>query len=172
MKFSEMYPKDRIYAADFKGKPVTLTFRSVEDGGPVTMELLGKGGSAEKQMPIWHFKETEKKFPANPTNGHCARALFGDETDEWEGHRITLYPAKDTSGLSDDGLCIRVKGSPEIERNVVFRVRIGREKKTFTLVPTLHSTAVAPEKHVEADSSASQAEYDSAAEEYVRGEKS
>ena len=133
MKFSEMYPTDRFYAADFKGKAWTLTFRAQD---PVTSELLGKGGSSEKTLPIWHFDETTKKFPAVKTNGVCARALFGDESEAWAGHRITLYPAPDPSGLSDDGLCVRVKGSPELKAKLVFTAQIGRTKKTFTLVPT------------------------------------
>ncbi|HEY5472262.1 MAG TPA: hypothetical protein VIK32_03615, partial [Candidatus Limnocylindrales bacterium] len=133
MKFSAMYPTDRFYAADFKGKAWTLTFRAKD---PVTEELLGKGSSSEKTLPIWHFEETPKKFPAVKTNGVCARALFGDESDGWGGHKITLYAALDASGLSDDGLCVRVKGSPEIGHKLVFSAQIGRTKKTFTLVPT------------------------------------
>ena len=141
MKFADMYPKDRFYAAEFKGKPVTLTFRAKD---PVTSELLGEGGPSEKTLPIWHFEETPKNLPAIVTNGACARAIMqtvlgkveGDESDNWGGHKITLYPADDPSGKSDDGLCIRVKGSPELERNLVFKAQIGRSKKTFTLVPT------------------------------------
>jgi len=132
-----MYPKDRFYAAEFKGKPVTLTFRKTDPPtDPVTHELLGKGGPSEKEMPIWHFNETPKKLPAIITNGVCARAMFGDESNDWAGHKITLYPAQDTSGQADDGLCIRVKGSPELERKLVFKAQIGRSKQTFTLVPT------------------------------------
>jgi len=130
MKFNEMYPKDRIYAADFQGKPATLTFKSVE------METLGEGSPSEGRMPVWHFQETDKKLPANLTNGTCARALFGDDSEDWIGHRITLHPVPDASGMSDDGLCIRVKGSPELERDLVFKARIGRTVQQFKLVPT------------------------------------
>jgi len=133
MKFADMYPKDRFYAAEFKGKPVTLTFRAKD---PVTSELLGKGGPSEKMLPIWHFEETPKKLPAVVTNGVCARALFGDESDDWAGHKITLYPAPDPSGMSDDGLCIRVLGSPELKKPLTFNAQIGRTKKQFTLKPT------------------------------------
>ena len=132
MKFSEMYPKDRFYAADMQGRPWTLTFADPA----VTHKLTEEGEVDPKMPPIWHFTETKKCFPAVKTNGVCARALFGDESDAWAGHKITLYPAEDTSGLSDDGLCIRVKGSPEIDRKVVFKATIGRTKKTFTLTPT------------------------------------
>ena len=141
MKFVDMYPKDRFYAADFKGKPVTLTFRAND---PVTSELLGKGGPSEKMLPIWHFKETPKKLPAVVTNGVCARALFGDESDDWAGHKITLYPAPDPSGMSDDGLCIRVLGSPELKKPLTFNAQIGRTKKTFTLKPTGNGKQPAP----------------------------
>lgn len=129
MKFHEMYPKDRIYAADFGGKPVTLTIKAVE------MKALGEGAK-QKTLPVWHFEETPKTFPAVKTNGVCARAMFGDDSDEWVGHKITLYPAEDTSGMSDDGLCIRVLGSPELERELKFKATIGRSKQTFTMVPT------------------------------------
>jgi hypothetical protein len=141
MKFADMYPKDRFYAAEFKGKPVTLTFRAKD---PVTSELLGKGGPSEKMLPIWHFEETPKKLPAVVTNGVCARALFGDESDDWAGHKITLYPAPDPSGMSDDGLCIRVLGSPELKKPLTFNAQIGRTKKQFTLKPTGNGKAPLP----------------------------
>jgi hypothetical protein len=131
MKFNQMYPKDRFYAADFKGKPVTLTFKEVK------RELLGKGGPSEKMMPVWYFEETPKFLPAVLTNGVCARAMFGDDTDDWIGHKITLIPAKDTSGMSDDGLCIRVSGSPELTKPLKFKTQIGRAKQAFLLTPTV-----------------------------------
>lgn len=145
MKFADMYPKDRFYAAEFKGKPVTLTFRETDPPtDPVTHDLLGKGGPSEKMMPVWHFNETPKKLPAVVTNGVCARAIMqtvvgkveGDDSNNWAGHKITLYPAPDPSGMSDDGLCIRVAGSPELKKPLTFNAQIGRTKKTFTLKPT------------------------------------
>ena len=154
MKFADMYPKDRFYAADFKGKPVTLTFRETDPPtDPVTHELLGKGGPSEKMMPVWHFNETPKKLPAVVTNGVCARAIMqtvvgkveGDDSNNWVGHKITLYPAPDPSGMSDDGLCIRVLGSPELKKPLVFTAQIGRTKKTFTLKPTGNGKAPVPE---------------------------
>ena len=145
MKFKDMYPKDRFYAADFGGKPVTLTFRKTDPpSDPVTQELLGEGGPSEKMMPIWHFKETPKTMPAVVTNGVCARAMFGDESNDWPGHKITLFPAPDPSGMSDDGLCIRVLGSPELKKPLVFTAQIGRTKKTFTLKPTGNGKAPLP----------------------------
>jgi hypothetical protein len=153
MKFADMYPKDRFYAAEFKGKPVTLTFRETDPPtDPVTNELLGKGGPSEKMLPVWHFNETPKKLPAVVTNGVCARAIMqtvvgkveGDDSNNWAGHKITLYPAPDPSGMSDDGLCIRVLGSPELKKPLTFNAQIGRTKKQFTLKPTGNGKAPLP----------------------------
>jgi len=140
LKFKDMYPRNAeyLYASDFDGRDVTLTFAD-----PAVTQEPGMRG---KVANIWHFVETPKVYRGVPkTNGVCARALFGDETDDWAGHKITLYPAPDTSGLADDGLCIRVKGSPEIAGNLVFKAQIGESKQTFTLVPTKKSSAAVKE---------------------------
>jgi hypothetical protein len=140
MKFNEMYPKERFYAADLQGRPWTLTFSN-----PAVTYKTGEDGKRDLGIPpIWHFVETPKVMPAVLTNGVCARAIMqallgkeaGEESDNWHGHKITVYPAEDTSGFSEDGLCIRVKGSPELQRPLEFRAQIGQRKKTFKMVPT------------------------------------
>ena len=81
----------------------------------------------------------------NKTNAVSLRAMWGDDSGEWVGHKITLHPVKDESGLSDSGLCIRVKGSPELEKALKFRARLGRKMVTQTLVPTGNGKAPVPE---------------------------
>ena len=85
---------------------------------------------------IVSFSETEKQFVMNKTNAVCLRAMWGDDSGEWAGHKVTLHPVKDESGLSESGLCIRVKGSPELPSPLKFRARLGRKMVTQTLVPT------------------------------------
>jgi hypothetical protein len=75
-------------------------------------------------------------FVMNKTNAVCLRAMWGDDSGEWAGHKVTLHPVKDESGLSESGLCIRVKGSPELPGPLKFRARLGRKMVTQTLVPT------------------------------------
>jgi hypothetical protein len=148
MKFRDMYPKERFYAADLQGRPWTLTFSD-----PAVTYKLNEDGNRELSIPpIWHFVETPKVMPAVLTNGVCARAIMqqvlgpdaGDESENWPGHKITLYPAEDTSGFSEDGLCIRVKGSPELQRPLEFRAQIGQRKKTFKMEPTGNGNAPSP----------------------------
>jgi hypothetical protein len=130
LSFDQLYPGKYIKAGEFKGKDVTLTVTSVE------REMLSNGAGGEEGAAIVSFKETEKQFVMNKTNGVCFRALWGDDSGEWAGHKITLHAVKDESGLSESGLCIRVKGSPEIDKPLKFRAHLGRKVVTQTLVPT------------------------------------
>jgi hypothetical protein len=130
MSFDELFPGKYIKAGEFKGKDVTLTVTAVE------REMLSNGAGGEEGAAIVSFKETEKQFVMNKTNGVCFRAMFGDDTGAWLDHRITLHAVKDESGLSESGLCIRVAGSPEIDKPLKFRAHLGRKLVTQTLVPT------------------------------------
>jgi len=139
LSFDELFPGKYIKAGEFKGKDVTLTVASVE------REMLSNGAGGEEGAAIVSFKETEKQFVMNKTNAVSLRAMWGDDSGEWVGHKITLHPVKDESGLSDSGLCIRVKGSPELEKALKFRARLGRKMVTQTLVPTGNGKAPVPE---------------------------
>ena len=138
LSFDELYPGTYLRAGSFKGKAATLTLKSV------TREMLSNGSGGEEGAVIISFEETELKFVANKTNGVCFRALWGDDSGEWIGHRVTLHPVKDESGLSESGLCIRVKGSPELEKPLKFRSHLGRKVVTQTLAPTGKEKAAAP----------------------------
>jgi len=148
LSFDELYPGTYLRAGSFKGKAATLTVTSV------TREMLSNGSGGEEGAVIIAFEETELKFVANKTNGVCFRALWGDDSGEWIGHRITLHPVKDESGLSESGLCIRVKGSPELEKPLKFRSHLGRKLVTQTLQPTgkkPEPAAVEPEEPAEVE---------------------
>jgi hypothetical protein len=131
LSFDELFPGKYIKAGEFQGKAVTLTIRAVE------REMLSNGTGGEEGAAIVSFAETDKQFVMNKTNGVCFRALFGDDTGEWLGHRVTLHAVKDESGLSESGQCIRVKGSPEIQQPLKFRAHLGRKQVTQTLLPTV-----------------------------------
>ena len=130
LSFDELFPGKYIKAGEFKGKDVTLTVTKVE------REMLSNGTGGEEGAAVVSFEETEKQFVMNKTNGVCLRAMFGDDTGEWIGKRVTLHAVKDASGLSDSGLCIRVLGSPEIDKPLKFKAHIGRSMVTQTLQPT------------------------------------
>lgn len=130
LSFDQLYPGTYLKAGEFDGKAVTLTITGV------TREMLSNGSGSEEGAVIVSFVETEKKLVLVKTNGVCCRAMWGDHSGDWIGHKLTLHPVKDTSGLSESGLCIRVKGSPELDKPLKFKARLGRKMVTQTLQPT------------------------------------
>ena len=130
MSFDQLYPGTYLKAGEFEGRAVTLTVKTI------TREMLSNGSGGEEPAVTVAFAETEKQFVMNKTNAVSLRAMWGDDSGEWIGHKVTLHPVKDESGLSDSGICIRVKGSPELEKPLKFKARLGRKMVTQTLVPT------------------------------------
>ncbi len=85
MKTSEAYPGNFLKAADLNGQNVTVTIQAV------TLEELGQGRDAESKL-ILAFAGKDKKLICNKTNCRTIEKLYGDETDEWIGKKITIGP--------------------------------------------------------------------------------
>lgn len=136
LSYDQLFPSRFIKAGEFGGKPVTLTITAVE------MEELEKEDGTEKNAPIVSFKETKRQWVLIKTNAQCLLAMWGPNTDDWVGKRVTLFPERDASGLSDSGLCIRVKGSPDIDGPIVASIKLPRRKaQSRKLVKTGGNTA-------------------------------
>lgn len=123
--WDELYPGRFIKATEFKGKQVTLKITEVR-----IEELIGDKGPQIKG--IISFERTEKKWAINRTNGECCKAMFGRKVQEWIGKRVTLFPA-----LHDGEPCIRVWGSPEIDKDFDVLITLPR-KRPFVM--TMHKT--------------------------------
>jgi hypothetical protein len=97
MKIGSAFPGQYLKCADLNGKRVGV----VIDG--VTVEDIGG-----ETKPVLHFKGKERGLVLNKTNANSISMIVGtDETDNWPGKRITLYPSKtDFQGKRVD--CIRV----------------------------------------------------------------
>jgi len=131
MNYDQRHPSRFIKAGEFAGKPVTLTITGV------VMEDIESEDGSTKATPIVSFKETKRLWRMNATNDQCVSAMFGGDDEKWVGKRVTLFPEADSSGLSDSGQCIRVKGSPDIKQPVKVMVKLPRRKpKERTLIPT------------------------------------
>jgi hypothetical protein len=130
LSFDQLYPGVYLKAGEFDGKAVTLTVKSIK------REMLSNGAGGEEPAVTVAFEGTEKIWVMNKTNATSLRAMWGDDSGEWIGHRVTLHPVADESGLSDSGLCIRVAGSPELKKELKFQARLGRKVVKQTLQPT------------------------------------
>jgi hypothetical protein len=126
--WDELYPGRFLKAGEFKGKKVTLTMASV-----VLEELVGDKGPQIKG--VIGFKETEKQWALNKTNGICLKEMFGKKVQEWVGKRVTLFPDE-----WDGEACIRVWGSPEIDADREVTISLPR-KRPFA--KTMHKVVAA-----------------------------
>ena len=101
MKLDELYPSKHLAAADLAGKDCQLIISGV------SVERLG-----EEEKPVIAFQRAKKTFVLNKTNARMIAALYGDDTDDWIGKTITLYPTKvDIQGKIVDA--IRVRGEAQ-----------------------------------------------------------
>jgi hypothetical protein len=84
MKIGSAFPSEFLKAADLNGKAIRVTIDTV------TTEKVG-----EDRKPVLHFVGKDKTLVLNKTNANrLVEATGTDETDEWSGWSITLYPCK------------------------------------------------------------------------------
>ncbi len=138
MDFDQLFPGRFMKSGEFKGKDVTLTIAKVflED-----MPDDKSGGVRAKGIVA--FEKTPKHWVLNKTNATCLRAMFGRETDEWIGKRVTLYPAPYQDPFTGEmGTAIRVRGSPDITVSKPVEIKMHKRKPTsLTMISTGKKTA-------------------------------
>ena len=102
MNVSEAYPSRHLSATDLKGQRVTLQVASV---------ILDKVGDDQKL--VMSFVDKKKGLVLNKTNATmCAEIFNTQDTDEWTGKHLVLYPTKtDYQGRRVD--CIRIDKAPK-----------------------------------------------------------
>lgn len=97
MKIGAAFPGAYVKCADLQGKRVQVVIDRVE------MEDIGG-----EQKPVVHFRGKERALVLNKTNANSVWGINGsDDTDDWPGTAITLFPAKtEFQGRRVD--CIRI----------------------------------------------------------------
>ena len=102
MKIGEAFPGSYLRHEDLKGAKIELRMDHVE------VEKVG-----DDTKPVLYFAGKEKGLVLNKTNANRIAEAYGDETDDWKGHPIKIYPTKtDFAGKRVD--CIRVE-APQAE---------------------------------------------------------
>jgi hypothetical protein len=108
---NDVFPSKYLSAADLGGKELTLKIAEAE------LETLKTLDGKENQKVVLYFHKQKKALPLNVTNFNSVMDITGeDDTENWPGCEITLYPTKATMGgkLFD---AIRVK-SPDAPEKV------------------------------------------------------
>jgi hypothetical protein len=97
MRISGAYPSTYLKAADLQDRNVPVVIDKV------VMELI-----VDEHKPVVYFQNHERGLVLNKTNANNIAHIYGDETDDWIGKEIILYPTiVDFQGRSVDA--IRVK---------------------------------------------------------------
>lgn len=133
MDWSLMFPGRFLKSAEFLGKDVTLTVTKV------ALEELPdpKSDGGKKKRGVVTFRETPKELVINKTNALAFKQMFGPETANWHGKRVTLYPAAYTDQMTgEETTAIRVRGSPEIPEDIEFSAKLGLKTAKFRLKRT------------------------------------
>lgn len=127
MDYDKLYPSRFMKAGLFEGKTHTLTISAVE-----VEELEGDKGKSTKGIVT--FKETPKQLVLNRTNGECLKAMFGRETNEWIGKRVTFYAKQIHDSFTDELIpAVRIMGSPDISGDKSFTAKIGRKQVSMKM---------------------------------------
>ena len=83
MNIHKLFPSKWVMAADLE-RDVTVKMRAL------VLEDVGRPPKNETK-PVLYFHGTEKGLILNKTNGLFIAGMYGAETDNWMGKRITLY---------------------------------------------------------------------------------
>lgn len=102
MKISKVFPSKYVAAADLNGKTVPLTIARV------TMEEMITHDNKKVNKPVVWFEKATKGLVLNLTNAKIIATLYGDETDDWTGERISIYPTRVKAfGVMQDAIRVR-----------------------------------------------------------------
>lgn len=134
------YSTEHLDAADIIEIPEGQAHIKIAGIGDVTLE--GEKGTEKKAVIHFHpgpamtaAGVTKTSWVAAKTCGYCLEAMFGPDTDNWIGKRVTLRSER-VSAFGDVTDAVRVMGSPDLAAPKTIRVRAGKKKATITLVPT------------------------------------
>lgn len=82
MRTSEAFPSKYLKASDLQQRQVLVKMANVE------YEMIGD----DKKL-ILYFQGKEKGMVLNKTNANNISMIYGDETDDWQGHEVVLFEA-------------------------------------------------------------------------------
>jgi hypothetical protein len=126
LDYDALFPGRFLKASVFQGREVTLEISDVR------IEELPSETGGMKVKGVVSFKGKKLELVLNRTNGECIKAMFGRDTGDWIGKRVTFYPTE-----WNGEPCIRVKGSPDIAAPVKFELKLPRKKpKATTMLVT------------------------------------
>src|SRR5260370_29080857 len=102
MKRNEGFHSKYLKAAALGGKPAVVKISRV------SYETLKSPEGKEQNKTVLAFAGTAKLLPLNMTNWDAVANVAGDDTDDWVGKKIELYPTTTQMG-SKIVECVRMR---------------------------------------------------------------
>ncbi len=100
MKINDAFPSKYLAAADLNDRTVTVVIETIQ------MEVVGEEPKQEK--PVVYFRGKQKGLVLNKTNATTIADMHGQDTDDWPGKQISIWPTQ-TEFKGSAVPCIRVK---------------------------------------------------------------
>jgi hypothetical protein len=127
---------DELTAADFTNAgrtEGTMTIERIEPGHQFTKDEAGV-----EVKGAFHFAGHEKPWRAISINTQCCAAMWGDDYEDWVGHKLTIHVVPcEVKGQYFGQPSLRVKGSPDLAAAKRVEIVLPRRRPwTVTLVPT------------------------------------
>jgi hypothetical protein len=110
MKVSSLFPSKFLKADDLNDREIQCIIKDVQ------VEDVSGDGSDRK--PVLYFEGKEKGLVMNKTNSMVIASSHGEDTDDWGGKSVVLYPTK-TQFQGKLVPCVRVR-IPTAEDEALF----------------------------------------------------
>lgn len=121
-KMSQMFPSKWLAAADLNEQDITLTIQDVQS------EIVGQGDEAESKWVVY-FREVSKGLVLNKTNAGSISGALGDDTDDWIGRQIVLYPTEVAfGGKMVEAIRVKEKATRQLAQQAIKRAAGGGGK--------------------------------------------
>jgi hypothetical protein len=138
-----MFKGEYIAAVEMGDKTPTLTIKGVK------LCKLEDDKGRQKDKGIVFFKEIDRGWVLCKTNAMCLARMFGDDTNDWTGKRVTLFSTPVQVGKEKQP-GIRVKGSPDLSSAMTVEIKLPK-KKPFTMRMQVTAKGAVAEPEPEAE---------------------
>lgn len=123
---------DQLYPGRFfKGGDILEGEKKVVLISAVDLEEL-EGDKGLRSRGVLTFAGEKMQLALNKTNGICLREMFGRKPMDWVGKRFAMFQSE-----WQQEPCIRIWGSPDLEKDLAVTVDLGRRRKPFAM--TMHA---------------------------------
>jgi hypothetical protein len=127
LDYETLYPSRFVRSSDLIGKPdQTKTIKKV---------VLEELGEDKKSKAVVTFSDAKKEWVLPRTCAEALVLMFGRDVEKWLGKRVTLF-AQEGAGFGGDGYAVRVRGSPDISKELTASIQRGRKTIRVKVIPT------------------------------------